>query len=196
MQWLRLMSYLIHNSSTCVIAYHASVSMHLMSLSVERKGFSIYSVEVQIHNVKKALSNTDAVADNDDDKEVKFWKKILNKELKPVTVHLQQASKEIGQKLKSLRNSTLTIMFIINMMWIILLYTVTLPQLVKYGLPDRAFQLLFLAVYGVIVLVSFVAMLMHRFLMLIHFLGRPEVLKEAVQEPHEEPVLLETSHTY
>ena len=180
--------------------YHASVSHAPYVLVCGKKGI-FYSVEVRIHNVKKALSSIQPSSihnddDNNEDKEAKFWKEILSKELKPVTVHLQQASKEIGQKLKSLRNSTLTIMFIINMMWIILLYTVTLPQLVKYGLPDRAFQLLFLSVYGVIVLVSFVAMLMHRFLMLIHFLGRPEVLKEAIQEPHEEPVLLETSHTY
>ena len=117
----------------------------------------------------------------------------MSKELKPVTVRLQQASKEIGQKLKTLRNSTLALIFLINVMWLILLYTVTLPQLVEYDLPERAFTLLFLAVYGVIILVSTVAMLMHRFLMLIHFLGRPEVLKEATQREHEEITHLETS---
>ena len=117
----------------------------------------------------------------------------MNRELKPVTVRLQQASKEIGQKLKALRNSTLALMLLINIMWIILLYTVTLPQLLKYGLPERAFQLLFLAVYGFIVMVSFVAMLAHRFLMLIQYLGRPEVVKQAVRRPHDEMVLLEAT---
>ena len=122
--------------------------------------------------------------------EVKFWEDILSRELKPVTVRLQQTSKEIGQKLKSLRNATLALILLINIMWIVLLFTVTFPQLEKYDLPDRAFQLLFLAVYGVIIAVSFVAMLAHRFLMLIQFIGRPEVVKEAVRPNHEEMTVL------
>ena len=121
-----------------------------------------------------------------EDDEAKFWRAILSKELKPVTVRLQQTSKEIGQKLKSLRNSTLAMIVLVNILWIILLYTVTFPQLKKYDLPERAFQLLFLAVYGIIILVSSLAMLAHRFLMLMQFLGRPEVV-DAVVRPQQEP---------
>ena len=138
------------------------------------------SVEIQIQKAKTELSDVVPESIEDKDKEARFWKRLVSNELHPVTVRLQQTSKEIGQKLKALRNSTLALIFLINIMWIILLYTVTLPQLVKYGLPERAFQLLFLAVYGFIILVSFAAMLVHRFLMLIHFLGRPEVFEEAV----------------
>ena len=145
------------------------------------------AVEIQIYKAKGELSRIPTISIHDDDEEA-FWAKILAKELKPVTVRLQQASKEIGQKLKALRNSTLALILLVNIMWIILLYTVTLPQLVMYGLPERAFQTLFLAVYGFIVLVSFVAMLVHRFLMLIQFIGRPEVVDEAIG-PNSDPIV-------
>ena len=138
------------------------------------------SVEIQIYNAKRELRDIVLKHIDYKDKETYFWKRLVSNELHPVTVRLQQTSKEIGLKLKALRNSTLALIFLINITWIILLYTVTLPQLVNYGLPERAFQLLFLAVYGFIILVSFGAMLVHRLLMLIHFLGRPEVFEEAV----------------
>lgn len=152
----------------------------------------LFSVEVQIYRAKKAVNGILAVTSKPEEKA--FWDKHLSAELKPVTVRLQQASKEIGQKLKDLRNATLALILLVNILWIILLYTVTFPQLVKYNLPEKAFQLLFLAVYGIIIIVSFFAMLAHRFVMLMHFLGRPEVVLDAVQTPYEEPVEI-TSHT-
>ena len=153
----------------------------------------ISAVDIQIHEAKRDLSTNSSAPIDSDDREAQFWQTILSNELKPVTVRLQQASKEIGQKLKTLRNSTLALMFLINVMWIMLLYTVELPQLAKYGLPQRAFHLLFLAVYGFIVVISFAAMLFHRFLMLIHFLGRPEVFDEAVHTLHEQQTATTTS---
>ena len=150
----------------------------------------IPAVELQIYKAKRDLTMIPTLSVRD--REAQFWGRILSRELKPVTLRLQQTSREIGQKLKDLRNSTLAIMLLVNIMWIILLYTVTLPQLVKYELPERAFQLLFLAVYGFIILVSFFAMLAHRFLMLIHFLGRPEVIKEGVRSEQEDVIVLET----
>ena len=115
-----------------------------------------------------------------EDEETKFWSDILTKELKPVTVRLQQTSKEIGQKLDSLRNSTLAIILLVNIMWLLLLYTVTFPQLGTYGLTDRAFQLLFLGIYGIIIILSFVAMVLHRFIMLMQFLGRQQVVEKVI----------------
>jgi hypothetical protein len=151
------------------------------------------SVEIQIHKAKRDLSSIDPAPIDSKDREAQFWQNILSNELKPIKVRLQQASKEIGQKLKTLRNSTLALMFLINIMWIILLYTVEVPHLVKHDLPERAFHLLFLAVYGFIVLVSFAAMLIHRFLMLIQFLGRPEVFDEAVHTLQEQQTTHRTS---
>ena len=141
------------------------------------------SVEIQIHKAKRDLSSIDPAPIDSEDREAQFWQNILSNELKPVKVRLQQASKEIGQKLTTLRNSSLVIIFLINIMWIIFVYTV---EVVKHDLPGRAFHLLFLAVYGFIFLVSFSTMLIHRFLMLIQFLGRPEVFDEAVHTLQEQ----------
>ena len=143
----------------------------------------VTSVEVQIYQAKKDVKNIPVVSIQDE--ESLFWQNILSKELKPITIQLQQTSTDIGQKLKTLRNTTLGVILLINVMWIVLLFIITFPQLEKYNLPKQALQLLFLAVYGFIFLISFVAMLAHRCIMLIHFLGRPEVIKEAVEPPYE-----------
>ena len=146
-----------------------------------------HTVEVQIYQAKKDIKNITAVAIQDDHEEFHFWSNILSKELKPVTFQLQQTSTDIGQKLKTLRNTTLAVGLLINIMWIILLYTITFPHLKKYDLPEKAFQLLFLAVYGLIIIISFVAMLAHRCIMLMHFLGRPQVVREANGEGFVNP---------
>ena len=164
---------------------YCSVCLHVSCLLLT-------AVEVQIYKVKKAVNRILAASSTEEER--KFWDKHLSAELKPVTVRLQQTSKEIGRKLKDLRNATLALILLVNIMWIILLYTVTFPQLVKYNLPEKAFQLLFLAVYGIIIVVSFFAMLAHRFVTLMHFLGRPEVVRDAIQPEHEEPIVV-TSRT-
>ena len=143
-------------------------------------------MEERIHAAKTTISNiTLMTLDRADPNECSFWKNIVSKELKPVTVRFQQASKDIAQKLKSLRNMILAILLLINIMWIVLLYTVTFPQLEEYDLPVKSFQLLFLAVYGLIIFVSFIALLAHRLVMLMHFLGRPQVVEDAMAPPPE-----------
>ncbi len=57
-------------------------------------------------------------------------------------------------------------------MWIVLLISLTFWQLELYDIDPRAFQLLFLAVYGLIILIQFFTMLAHRAVTLIHYLGR------------------------
>lgn len=142
-----------------------------------------YSVESHIYKAKREMKQLEP--DNVWDEETNFWNSILSKELKPVAVRLQKTN-EIGQKLKSLRNSTLAIIFLINITWLILLYTLTFPHLVSYHLPEQAFQLLFLGTYGIIIFVSFVAMILHRFVTLIHFLGKPQVTEKI--DSHSEDI--------
>ena len=137
-----------------------------------------FTVELQIYQTKRDMDKLNLLIKEDE--ETKFWSDILSKELKPVTVRLQQASKEIGQKLDSLRNSTLAFILLVNIMWLLLLYTVTFPQLGAYGLTDRAFQLLFLGIYGIIIILSFFAMVLHRFIMLMQFLGRQQVVEKVI----------------
>ena len=57
-------------------------------------------------------------------------------------------------------------------MWIVLLYTLNFPELTDYGLDSRGFQLLFLVVYGFIIIVQFITLILHRIVTLVHYLGR------------------------
>ena len=66
----------------------------------------------------------------------------------------------------------LGLLFLVNIMWIILLYTLEFPELEDYGLDSRGFQLLFLAVYGLIIIVQFITLICHRIVTLVHYLGR------------------------
>jgi chitin synthase len=104
-------------------------------------------------------------------KESEFWEQLINQKLKPVSHKLTQTG-DIHKSLQSLRNMTLAILLLINMMWIILLASLTFWQLEQYGIDPHAFQLLFLAVYSLIILIQFFTMLAHRGVTLVHYLGR------------------------
>ena len=113
-----------------------------------------------------------------------FWKGLIKDKLKPVRVQLTQ-TKDLKQQLKSLRNTVLAILLLVNLMWIILLYTLSFPRLSDFDLPERTFSLVFLAVYGIIVVVQFLTLICHRVVTLIHYLGRikPE---EIIAQPADE----------
>ena len=99
-----------------------------------------------------------------------FWVKLVKDKLQPESANLGKTD-ELQKKLKDLRNLSVLIIFLINVMWIAFLYTLVFPQLTKYNLPDKAFSLLFLFIFSFIVLVQFFAMLAHRFKSLLHLLA-------------------------
>ena len=101
--------------------------------------------------------------------EDKFWIKLADT-LKPESANLSKVE-ELKEKLRNLRNLSVLIIFLVNVMWIVFLYTLVFPQLTKYNLPDKAFSLLFLFIFSVIVLIQFVAMIFHRFKTLLHLLA-------------------------
>lgn len=103
--------------------------------------------------------------------ESEFWKNIINRKLKPVSQKFTQV-KDIHKSLQSLRNSALAILLLVNLMWIVLLSVLTFTQLEQYKIDPRAFQLLFLAIYGFILLIQFFTMIAHRGVTLVHYLGR------------------------
>eukprot|EP00731_Ephydatia_muelleri_P038335 Em0725g2a len=63
------------------------------------------------------------------------------------------------------------VLLLINIMWIVLLYTLQFPELYKFNLPTKAFELFYLAVYASIIFVQFCAMIVHRGVTLIHYLA-------------------------
>ena len=105
-------------------------------------------------------------------KEAKFWKDLVDVSLKPISIRFQGQIKDMKESLRGLRNTILGALFLINIMWIVLLYTLQFPELEDYGLDSRAFQLLFLAVYGFIIIVQFITLICHRIVTLVHYLGR------------------------
>ena len=104
--------------------------------------------------------------------EAEFWKKLVDIKLKPVSVQFQDQIKDQKESLRSLRNQILALLFLVNILWIILLYTLKFPELEDYGLDSRGFELVFLAVYGFIIIVQFITLLYHRLVTLAHYLGR------------------------
>lgn len=102
--------------------------------------------------------------------ENKFWDKLAKTKLQPESDNLNKGE-ELKEKLRNLRNFSVLIIFLINVMWIVFLYTLVFPQLAKYNLPERAFGLLFLLLFSIIVLIQFLAMIFHRFETLLHLLA-------------------------
>ena len=114
--------------------------------------------------------------------------------LKPETVRFTPID-DLKANLKSLRNSVLAILLLVNLMWIILLYTLEFSQLIDYGLESRAFQTLFLAVYGIIIVVQFVTLLCHRSVTLVHYLGRTQP-DEIVGHENREALVVTLARDY
>ena len=63
-------------------------------------------------------------------------------------------------------------MFLINLIWIVLLYSLTFSELEGFNISPQVLSILFLAVYGLIILVQFVVMLIHRLTTLAHYIAR------------------------
>ena len=120
--------------------------------------------------------------------EAEFWDDLIHRKLKPVTVCFTLID-NIEEMLKSLSNSILAVLLRINLTWIILLYTLQFPQLEDYGLEPRAFQLLFLAVYSIIIAIQFVALVCHRGVTLVHYLGRTQPA-EIIGPVNEDPLVV------
>ena len=132
--------------------------------------------------IRETETRIDNLSDKDiSPKEETFWKQEdIRKVLKPVSVHFQGQVKDLKQSLRSLRNTALGVLFLVNIMWIVLLYSLSFPELENYGFDKRGFQLLFLAVYSFVIIVQFVALVCHRLVTLVHYLGRTkpeEVIK-------------------
>ena len=112
----------------------------------------------------------EAAENNSGKNEQVFWDELVKEKLKPDSVNLDNVD-DLKQKLKTLRNLSVLILFLINVMWIVFLYLLVFPQLTKYNLPERAFSLLFLFVFSAVLLIQFVAMIIHRFKTLHHLLA-------------------------
>ena len=112
----------------------------------------------------------DEIHDSSYKEENTFWTNLIKDTLKPQSANFSKVD-ELKEKLTDLRNLSVLILFLINVMWIVFLYTLVFPQLTKYNLPEKAFSLLFLFIFSIILLIQFFAMLFHRFKTLLHLLA-------------------------
>lgn len=135
-----------------------------------------------MYHTKGIIENVHDVPMNEEEEQ--FWKDLIVKKLKPVSTQLTSIE-EVKQSLKSLRNSVLVVLFLVNIMWIIALYTVSFPRLADFGIDPRAFQLLFLFVYGFIIIIQFLMMICHRGITLVHYFGRIKPYLVVVPELEE-----------
>ena len=124
---------------------------------------------MRVHQTRSMLEK---VPDTDNNDECLYWAEMLDvgKPLRPLAASFKSES-ELKKGMRSLRNISLLLLLLINMTWIILLYTLQFPKLQKFNLPTKAFEILFLAVYAFIVTVQFCTMIVHRGFTLIHYLA-------------------------
>ena len=153
----------------------------------------LFSVELRIRHTATIIENVPAtVLSSTNPDEADFWENLINIKLKPVSVRFQGQIEDLKQSLRSLRNTILALLFLVNIMWIILLYTLDFPELEDYGLDSRGFQLLFLAVYGFIIIVQFITLVCHRIVTLVHYLGRTQPSEVIGPNNREEVLVVET----
>ena len=131
------------------------------------------------------------VEDPDKLLEYRFWENLAEYTLKPESANLGKVE-ELKEKLKNLRNLALLVLLLTNIMWIVFLYTLVFPQLTDYNLPDRAFSLLFLAIFSVIILIQFIAMIFHRFVTLVHLLARTKIKNKKIEANWFQPSDVDT----
>ena len=156
----------------------------------------MHIVEIQTNKtrtrVEKALTlHLSEVENPDKVLEYRFWESLAEHTLKPESANLGKVE-ELKEKLKNLRNLALLVLLLTNIMWIVFLYTLVFPQLTDYNLPDRAFSLLFLAIFSVIILIQFIAMIFHRFVTLVHLLARTKIKNKKIEANWFQPSDVDT----
>ena len=105
------------------------------------------------------------------DRELAFWLELGDIVLYPMPDSLSNTN-SLKDELKYLRNSVLIALLLINLIWIMLLYLLVIEKLGDIGLNKKYLSLLFLVVYGLILIIQFVAMLFHRTVTLSHYISR------------------------
>jgi chitin synthase len=103
-------------------------------------------------------------------KENNFWNNLIKRRLRPESTVFAH-DLELKEKLIELRNSTLLVFAIVNVIWLILISTlVTKAQL--NVLETNVLGLAFLTVFGLILFIQFLCMLFHRCLTWMHLIAR------------------------
>ena len=112
------------------------------------------------------------IDNGDDGVEYDFWEGLRKVKLLPESSAFAAGNlSNLKEKLVELRNSTLIMFTIVNALWLMILLTLARHQNLKvFGVS--VIGLSFLAIYGLIMLIQFFAMLIHRSITLLHVVAR------------------------
>ena len=146
--------------------------------------FSLFLDEKQIRIAKVVLKQGHQVNFLKQE-EHDFWTEKIETTLGPVPEGLTEAA-ELKDSLESLRNHTLIAMLLINLIWIVLFFTLTFSELNGINIDPKVLIIVFLAVYGVILIIQFVTMLMHRLITISHYIARLNEELPVEQDPEIE----------
>ncbi|XP_046555805.1 uncharacterized protein LOC124265054 [Haliotis rubra] len=102
--------------------------------------------------------------------ECDFWRQLIDKCLKP-TSKTFGIEAELKGRLGELRNSWLMVLAVSNSLWLILIITLAAKTQFKiFG--ANSLGLSFLLIFGTLLVIQFLAMIIHRISTLVHFLAR------------------------
>ncbi|KAK3611783.1 hypothetical protein CHS0354_014135 [Potamilus streckersoni] len=125
-----------------------------------------------------------------DGDERKFWKYMIKKYLFPL-VQTDEEKQRVEAELTALRNKVCLFFILANAMFICIIFTlqqvtmqtkslsIPLPCVSRNGKVDyvEPISLTFTFIFGILLLVQFVCMLLHRFGTLVHICARTEIFK-------------------
>ena len=100
-----------------------------------------------------------------------FWEEKVETTLRPIPEGLTRTN-ELKHSLNNLRYTVLIGIFLINLIWILLFHTFTFEELKVINVNPQVLIIVFLGIYGVILLIQFVTMIIHRFVTLAHYIAR------------------------
>ncbi|CAH1251633.1 HAS3 [Branchiostoma lanceolatum] len=124
----------------------------------------------QVKRIFLRSNIVDLKAKRDGRQESAFWEKLRKEKLSP-DLGMFTSDVDLKQKLIGLRNSALVVLLVVNVLWItIMMVLSSRPALQVLGQNPMGF--LSLAVFGLVQVIQFLAMLYHRLITLLHAVAR------------------------
>lgn len=140
-------------------------------LTQNAQSLNLYIAEDEINEVKLSLDKNLSCTSALNKDETSFWESLANGVLRPAPNIIYQEV-ELRREFRLLKKNVLLALFLVNMVWMILLYSSSLPQLRQYNINTKLFATIFLSVYGGLLLVQFVNMICHRIITFCHYLSK------------------------
>ncbi|XP_035671244.1 uncharacterized protein LOC118412472 [Branchiostoma floridae] len=108
--------------------------------------------------------------DDHGEEEVEFWEALREKKLNP-DLGMFTSDVDLKAKLVGLRNSALVVLLVVNVLWITIMMVLSSREALQV-LGQNPLGFFSLAVFGLVQVIQFLAMLYHRLLTLLHAVAR------------------------